>query len=286
MSSILQIIIGIVVVLVLAAVIVYASVKSKTAKIVFTVILIPVICVLAWLCYKDVKHPIDFQNEQEAREEVAIQRLKDIRTLQVGYKSVYGKYTSSVDSLKMFYEAGKMEVVYQFGSQDDSIADVNRKSLEKKYHKFKGTELEEKIYQEYVNGVQVWGRIPNQIAVRDTLCNRPDFCVDSLATIPFCGEPVQMQAIVKTVSGVKVPLFEAKMPYGEKRIVAPKQKSVDKKGNPIEIAEKYVIDEYLLRGMDHQLVVNLCAELIDTDRYPGLMVGSISAPNNNAGNWE
>ena len=42
----------------------------------------------------------------------------------------------------------------------------------------------------------------------------------------------------------------------------------------------------LLKGLDRQLQVNLYAEREDLGRYNGLMVGSIDAPNNNAGNWE
>ena len=42
----------------------------------------------------------------------------------------------------------------------------------------------------------------------------------------------------------------------------------------------------LLKGMDRQQIVNLVAEREDTDRFPGLMVGSIDNANNNAGNWE
>jgi hypothetical protein len=42
----------------------------------------------------------------------------------------------------------------------------------------------------------------------------------------------------------------------------------------------------LLKGMDRQLRINLEAEKEDQGRYSGLMVGSIDAPNNNAGNWE
>ena len=38
--------------------------------------------------------------------------------------------------------------------------------------------------------------------------------------------------------------------------------------------------------MDKQLIINLNAESRDLNRYEGLQVGSITAPNNNAGNWE
>jgi len=95
--------------------------------------------------------------------------------------------------------------------------------------------------------------------VKDTLfAHRDDFVVDSLKYIPFSGgQKVLMEAIVKTVSGVPVPLFEAKMPY-----------------------------KALLKGMDNQLRINLDAEKKDQNRYEGLQVGSVTAPNNNAGNWE
>ena len=95
--------------------------------------------------------------------------------------------------------------------------------------------------------------------MKDTLFNgRDNFIVDSLKYIPFSGgQEVLMEAVVKTVSGVPVPLFEAKMPY-----------------------------RALLKGMDNQLRINLDAEKRDQNRYEGLQVGSVTAPNNNAGNWE
>jgi hypothetical protein len=100
--------------------------------------------------------------------------------------------------------------------------------------------------------------IQNEVAVKDTLFNgRTDFNVDSLAMIPFCGDSVIMESTVKMVSGVKVPLFEASMPY-----------------------------KSLLRGLNNQLRINLDSERNDQGRYPGLKVGSVTAPNNNAGNWE
>ena len=38
--------------------------------------------------------------------------------------------------------------------------------------------------------------------------------------------------------------------------------------------------------MDQQLIINLNAEREDQNRYTGLQVGSVTTPNNNAGNWE
>ena len=55
-----------------------------------------------------------------------------------------------------------------------------------------------------------------------------------------------------------------------------------------EILARFVCTPFdvLLKGMDRQLIVNLNEERKITNRYPGLKVGSIDQPNNNAGNWE
>lgn len=221
----------------------------------FTYLILPLaIIALVYFNVASIMEPVNFNKEKEAREAVAIERLKDIRTLQSAYKTENGKFTSTIDSLKDFYNNGKIKVVMQIGSKDDSVAVVNTERLKKRNPRIKPQEL----FERYKNGERLVFSIENTIPVKDTLFNdRPNFRVDSLAFIPFSGDSLIMEAAVKTVSGVKVPLFEASMPYRS-----------------------------LLKGLDNQLRINLDAEREDTGRYPGLKVGSISAPNNNAGNWE
>ena len=123
-----------------------------------------------------------------------------------------------------------MTIIRQIGSMDDSLAVANK----------------------------LVRRDSVKIQVKDSLLKRADFVPNELRVIPFSGgKPILMQAVIKTVSGVEVPLFEAAMPFND-----------------------------LLMGLNHQLLVNLNAERKDINRYPGLKVGSVDAPNNNAGNWE
>ena len=62
------------------------------------------VCVgLVYLIYSSIMQPVNFNKQKKVREDVAIQRLKDIRTLQVAYKGVKGTYTASIDTLKDFY---------------------------------------------------------------------------------------------------------------------------------------------------------------------------------------
>ena len=232
---------------------------NKVVKIIVEVLLLAAIAGLVYLLYSNIMQPVNFNKEKASRQAVAVQRLKDIRTLQVAYKSVTGKFNSSIDSLKQFYETGQMEIVMQVGSMDDSLAVMNTEAIKKANRKLKPEQLNAKLQEAYAAGQKVVFSTVTKVPVRDTLFNnRPDFCIDSLKYIPFSGkEPVQMDATTKMVSGVPVPLFEARVPW-----------------------------KSLLKGMNNQLRINLDAESRDLNRYEGLQVGSITAPNNNAGNWE
>jgi len=183
-----------------------------------------------YLLVQSVMTPVRFNKAVADREAVAIERLKDIRTLQVVYKSHNGYFVSTIDSLIDFYNNGQITIVKQIGSMDDSLAVAQKK-----------------VFRDSV-----------KINVRDTLLKNKKYDISQLGYIPFSnGKRISMETVVKVVSGVNVPLFEAYMSYDD-----------------------------LLLGLDHQLIVNLKAEREDMGRYAGLKVGSITQPNNNAGNWE
>ena len=235
--------------------------QNKVLNRLVTWFILPV-CILAlvYVLVDSISQPVEFNKAKSAREQVGIQRLKDIRTLQDAYKSVNGKYTDDFDSLKTFYLSGNIVVKMQIGSKDDSLSMAHTKEVRKTVPWLRGESLNKFYYQKYLQGdKKLVFTVDQKIPVRDTLFKaRADFAIDSLRTIPFSGgQAVEMEEIVKTVSGVKVPLFEARMPYKK-----------------------------LLLGLDNQLRINLDADCRNSNRYEGLQVGSVSAPNNNAGNWE
>jgi hypothetical protein len=233
---------------------------STLSKILTYFILPLCIVALAFLLYRSISEPVKFNKERDQRLNVGIERLKDIRTLQVTFKDTYGHYAPVMDSLIDFYNNGKITIMQQIGSEDDSVAVLHTEAVKKTFRNLKGEQMMEKLYELYQKGDKnLIIRIPQLTNVKDTLFrNRPDFKVNELRYIPFSeGDTVIMRSIIKQVSGVDVPLFEAQMPYWS-----------------------------ILKGMDRQQIVNLVAEREDTGRYPGLMVGSVENANNNAGNWE
>jgi hypothetical protein len=175
--------------------------------------------------------PIRFNKEVDIRQEKVVDRLKDIRTLQVSYKSEFGQYTGSWDSLITFYKEGSINLIRQFGSLDDSAAVARGE-----------------VYRDTI-----------KMPVKDTLfVNKGNFNIDSLEYVPGTGVPFEMEAkIYTTISKVRVPLFEARTP-----------------------------NDVWLSGLNRQLIVNKNDTEEKEKRYPGLKVGSVESPNNNAGNWK
>ena len=104
---------------------------KKSVKIIIEIILFLLCVLLVDLIVKSIMKPVNFNKQKAYRESVAIQRLKDIRTLQVAYKGVNGKFTSTVDSLVDFYNNGKMGIVMQVGSMDDSLAMAHTEKIKK-----------------------------------------------------------------------------------------------------------------------------------------------------------
>ena len=315
-------------------------------KRIIQILLVVVIAGLAYLLMTNIRKPIDFQNEYEARKKAVVERLKDIRALQIAYKSVRGYYTDSFDTLENFYKTGKMQTLISFGSLDDSLTAANTKAYEKLYDEqqklikarrpIKGDKLialvdmpEAEIFK---RGLAVRKPVFNDVKAVlkvDTilLANRPDFNIEELRFIPIISAAgdsdrpkFEMETRLKEVSKIQIPLFEARVPYevflkgldkqqimnliDEKvqknnftntvEIVAVNDTVIGKhkfnKGETIEIPESEFIGNKLVAEFANKLsAVEKKAfneEKCKWAHYPGLRVGSIVNPNNDAGNWE
>ena len=73
-----------------------------------------------FLIIKSIQKPLTFNAEQKRRYDVTIQRLKDIRTAQIAFRSEHKRYTGSFDTLIDFLKTGEFRVVRIIGDLDDS----------------------------------------------------------------------------------------------------------------------------------------------------------------------
>lgn len=209
-------------------------------KTVLQIVLVSLVIILSYFLYTSVERPLDFEKEREARYEATIARLVEVRKAQLAYKVVHGKFTGSWDTLINFLETGKMPLVRKIGMLTDSMIEAGY--TEKQALK-EGKIIRDTIF----------------VNVKDTLFG-PNYKLDQIKYVPLKDTVAEIQlgaGMVTTGSGIKVPVFEAK-----------------------------VHNNVVLSGLDRQQVINLNEARRTNGKYPGLKVGSLEETNNNAGNWE
>lgn len=119
-----------------------------------------------------------------------------VRSAQVAYKLVNGKYTASFDTLSDFVANGQIPVVRMEGSLNDSMILAGMTEL-------KALEL------------GIIKRDTAYVNVIDTLFKTKTWIADSLRYVPFTdkAEFELGTNVLSTASGVDVEVFEAKVPY-------------------------------------------------------------------------
>jgi hypothetical protein len=162
-------------------------------KTVLQILLSIVAIVLAFFIYKSIQRPIEFEKAKKVRYDATIERLKDIRKAEIAYKSVYGKFTGSWDTLINFLENESVISVRKIGELTDSM-------LEAGLTEKKAIEL----------GLIISDSI--RVNAKEATFGK-DFDAKSLKMIPVPGEPAEFTlgaTVIITGSGIGVPVFEAR----------------------------------------------------------------------------
>ena len=152
---------------------------------VIQIILFAAICVVAYFIVESINKPLRFNAETKIRYDATVQRLKDIRTAQIAFRSEYKRYTGSFDTLIEFLKTDSFRVVRQIGDSDDSAAVAAGKII----------------------------RQTIKLSVLDSLF-RKDYPVDSIRYAPFTnGFEFELGVGNLTAGNVIVNVFEAKVPF-------------------------------------------------------------------------
>ena len=227
-------------------------------KTVINIVLAACVIGLIYVCYGSIVGPINFDNTKKAREKQVIARLIDIRKAQLEYRNLHnGQYTASFDTLIDFVKTAKLPFVKKEGVLSDTQleAGMTEKKAMAIINKAKKTGNWKEVEKE---GLMNFKRDTLWVAVTDTIY-APGFNADSLRYVPF-GNGAQFEMAIKNdtaKSGAPFCLLEVKTPY-----------------------------TVYLNGLDKQEIANKIDLQTKLGKYAGLMIGSLEAANNNAGNWE
>ena len=96
--------------------------KMKAKQI--ALILIPLNLILACCVYNSINSEVEFQKLAKVRIVKNVQKLKDIRAVQISYKNKYQGFSDNVDSLMIFLHTDSVAVIKSEGEAPDSLTEL------------------------------------------------------------------------------------------------------------------------------------------------------------------
>tara|TARA_X000000368_G_C23005720_1_gene701081 strand:+ start:922 stop:1539 length:618 start_codon:yes stop_codon:yes gene_type:complete len=93
------------------------------------VILIPLNILLAYFVFNSINSQVEFNKDAKIRIEENVQKLKDLRQVQVKYKQTKGVFANSFEELTYFLENDSMVIVKAIGETPDSLTDTEALEL-------------------------------------------------------------------------------------------------------------------------------------------------------------
>lgn len=223
-------------------------------KKVINVVLFLCAAALLYLCYESIMAPIKFNEERALREVAVKERLLKIKSAEEQYRAQHeGEFCDSFHVLIDFIKTARIPLVSKVGELSDD--QMNKGLTETKAAAIVASGNAAEIA---ANGLENFRRDTTWTSLADTLL-QGKISADSLEYIPY-GNGAKFE-LEKTIhigrSGVITNVMECRAPY-----------------------------ESYLSGMNEREIYNLSDAAEKMGRYPGLKIGDLVTPNNNAGNWE
>lgn len=164
-------------------------------KFIIQIVLAAVIVALGYFCYTSISKPLKFEEIKKHRVSVVAQSLKDIRTAQEAYRSVYQTYTNSFDTLINFVKYDSLKSIRAIGELTDEQLDA-------------GMTEEEAVKRGFIIRDTVRQPVLENIFPKG-------YKADNLRYIPFTGKKHEFLMETNTLisdSGYDIPVFEARAP--------------------------------------------------------------------------
>ena len=171
--------------------------KMNAKKI--TLILIPINIILAFFVYDSITSEVEFNKQAKERIAENVQKLKDLRTLQIAYKKENDVFADNFNSLLDFLENDSTTIIKSVGETPDSL--VNGKQITDAQALEMGLISRDTLYVSAKESIFD----ENYIKSRD---NKYPFDINTLSIIPFTEQKYNIDANVIEKGKVNVQVFE------------------------------------------------------------------------------
>ena len=164
-----------------------------------TLILIPINIILAFFVYDSITSEVEFNKQAKERIAENVQKLKDLRTLQIAYKKENDVFADNFNSLLNFLENDSTTIIKSVGETPDSL--VNGKQITDAQALKMGLISRDTLYVSAKESIFD----ENYIKSRD---NKYPFDINTLSIIPFTEQKYNIDANVIEKGKVNVQVFE------------------------------------------------------------------------------
>ncbi|MGB0167195.1 MAG: hypothetical protein ACPF8V_10115 [Luteibaculum sp.] len=170
------------------------DVITKKLQTILTLVMLVGSGLLIWKDVESVQEDIRFAERKKEVYAQVIQRLKDLREVQLMHKKVNGTYVAKMDSLMDFLRNGTVPIIKAIGSVPDTLSEAEALEM--------GIIVRDTIMVPVVENIFL-----NESAKKD---RKYKFVLDSLPYAPISGERFWMNAGVIQKGGINTPVFEIK----------------------------------------------------------------------------
>ena len=164
-----------------------------------TLILIPINIILAFFVYDSITSEVEFNKQAKERIAENVQKLKDLRTLQIAYKKENDVFADNFNSLLDFLENDSTTIIKSVGETPDSL--VNGKQMTDVQALEMGLIRRDTLYVSAKESIFD----ENYIKSRD---NKYPFNINTISIIPFTEQKYNIDANVIEKGKVNVQVFE------------------------------------------------------------------------------
>ncbi len=167
--------------------------RFPKTRAIFQVLFTILVVVFGYMLFDNINKPIKFERELNKRTKATVEKLKDIRTIQVAFKDKYGSYTGDFDSLISFVEIDSFEI---------------------ERLKIVGTWDQDEMTKEQALKAGIIIKSSSFVPVKDSIWKKQKYPVKEIKDVPFTDTEFNLASgEIITGSKVKVQVFECYASY-------------------------------------------------------------------------
>lgn len=175
------------------AVLMVANILSVKINMILQFVVLLIAAYFVYQDYSSVDAEIRYARKKDKINKEVISRLKDVRTAEIAYRTKYGRYTGSIDTLVNFVKYDSLPEIRAVGEKPDSLTEAEALELG------------------IISRDTFFVSVAEVKFTDERLAEKREFPFDPdlMVIAPYSGKPFSLNAGFIDVSGLQKPVFEA-----------------------------------------------------------------------------